>query len=151
MALPALASTDDLEEYSGLSVDETRAEAILAAASTLVRSYTGRTWVGADSAWEDDVTELQQDLVQMVVVGVADRVYRNPTGVTQETSGPFSRSVAAWATSGMFLTDEEKELLPVASSSGVSGLSSIRVEAPRLAAGVPRYADWDYDEGDEGS
>lgn len=140
MALPPLASTDDLEQYSGMSVDPGRATAILAAASTLVRAYTSRTWVGADGEWETGVSEVHQDIVKTVTLTVADRVYRNPTGASQEAVGPFSRSVAAWAAFGMFLTDEEKELLPT--GSGVSGLSSVRVLAPALAAGVPRRAPW---------
>ena len=142
MTLPAIGSIDDFESYSGLSVDVERADASNSAASTLVRSYTGRTWVGADGEWEDDVTDLQRDVVTLVVLTVTDRVYRNPTGVTQQASGPFSNSVAAWAAYGLVLTDDEKALLPVSTGSGIPGLSSIRVEAPRRAAGVPRYADW---------
>lgn len=149
MALPALASFDDLETISGLSLDEDRAEAILSAASTLVRSYTGRTWVGADGEWEESATELQQDIISTVVLAVAERVYRNPAGTTQQATGPFSQSVAAWASYGMVLTDDEKDQLPNPVGSGVRGLSSIRVQAPARAAGAPRatfYSDLEDEE-----
>lgn len=147
--LPPIASLDDLEAWSSAPItNEVRADAILAAASTLVRSATGRAWVGADGEWEDGVSALDRDRVNTVVVTVADRVYTNPSGISQETTGPFSRTVAAWAAFGLELTDAETGMLP-GGSSGIPGLTSIRVAAPAAASGT-RYCDtwwedWDPD------
>lgn len=153
--LPPIASWDDLEAWSSQPISNVeRAEAILAAASTLVRSFTGRMWVDADGEWEEAVTDLQKDQVQTVVVAVAERVYTNPQGATQETVGPFSRSVAAWASLGLSLSDEEKAMLAPSNTSGIPGLSSIRVVAPAAARGTSYCVDWwesELYEGDEGS
>lgn len=149
--LPPLATLDDLEVWSSSVIpNAARAEAILIAASTLVRSTTGRTWVDADEEWEEGVTDLQQDQVRTVVVMVADRVYANPAGVTQEAVGPFSRTVAAWAAYGMELTDTELEMLP-GGSSGIPGLTSIRVVAPAAARGSLYSTAWWECDDEEGS
>lgn len=147
--LPPLASLEDLQEWSSSSItNEGRAEAILTAASTLVRSFSGRMWVDADDEWEDGVTDLEKDQVQTVVLAVADRVYNNPLGAQYQTVGPFARSVAAWATLGLALTDDEKNMLG-GGPQGISGLSSIRVLAP-AAASASRLLSWS-DEEDDGS
>lgn len=116
--LPPLASSDELETWMGVAVSNPdRAEAILAAASTLVRVETGRTWVDEDGATEDDVTTLQMEQVKTVVILVAERVWSNPRGITQQSTGPFSASVAEWAAYGLALTDSEKAMLPTTSGS----------------------------------
>lgn len=152
--LPPIASIDDFETWSSVEITNVvRAEAILCAASTLVRSSTGRTWVDADGEWEEGVTALDQDRVQTVVVTVSDRVYNNSNGTTQETTGPFSRTVAAWAAYGLSLTEAEVGMLP-GGSSGIPGLTSIRVVAPAAARGSLLCTEWwesEADEGDEGS
>lgn len=108
------ASVDDLNAWLEVDVDnDERAEAILAAAYTLVRSKTGRAWVDADGVQLEDVTADDFELVKTVVVQVAARVWLNPQGVTQETTGPFSKSVAAWASLGLSLTEDELAMLPI--------------------------------------
>lgn len=112
MALPPLATIDDLTAWLGSEPsNEDRAEAILAAASTLVRSHTGRTWVGADGEPNTDLTADDLEVAKTVVVTVAARVWTNPNGTTQQTAGPYSQSVAAWAALGLELTKTEKNLL----------------------------------------
>lgn len=113
-------------------VDNPRAEAILAAASTLVRTFTGRVWVDVDDEPDSDEPsyELEFDAAQTVVLIVSQRVYLNPSGTTQETTGPFSRSVAAWSAMGLALSDDEKEMLGGGQPDAIPGLSSIRVVAP---------------------
>lgn len=150
--LPSLATIDDFEEWSSSPVTNlVRADAILAAASTLVRSSTGRAWVDADGEWEDGVTDLQKDQLRTVVVTVTERVYANSGGVTQEAVGPFSRTVAAWAAFGLELTPAEHSMLP-GGSSGIPGLTSIRVVAPATARGDLLYdPTWWEDDEDEGS
>src|SRR5690606_20700568 len=126
LMLPPLAQVDDLEtwmhvEISGSSTS--RAAAILAAASTLVRQHTGRVWVDADGELTDDATDdpVRFDAVQQVVVIVAERVYKNPNGSTQQTTGPFGHSIADWAALGLALRAEEKEMLG-GTSGGIPGL-----------------------------
>lgn len=152
MALPALAELNELEDWLGVSItearDAARAGAILAAASTLVRTHTGRAWVDADGDPEEGIDETKLAAVRQVVVQVADRVYTNPRGATQETAGPFSRSVAAWAAQGMSLTDDEKAMIG-ASTGGIPGLSSIRVVAPAAAAASRRDQWWWLDDEEE--
>lgn len=112
-----LASVDDLSDWMGVDVSNlARAEAILSAASTLVRTRTGRAWVDADGELEDGVTALEMERVKTVVVMVAERVWSNPRGITQQATGPFSQSVAAWSAFGLALTDPEKEMLPTGST-----------------------------------
>jgi hypothetical protein len=142
--LPALASVQDFQTWTGLDeseVDEARALAILHAASTLVRTHTGRVWVDVDEddaeVPEEGVSATKLQAAREVVVMVADRVYHNPRGTTQEAAGPFSRSVAAWAALGLELTANEKAMIG-GSSGGIPGLGSLRVAAPIDAAGVSR-------------
>lgn len=150
MALPSLATADELVTWMGdTELNEDRAEAILAAASTLIRVHTGRVWVDDDGP--EDVDEIKLEAARTVCLTVAERVYNNPKGVTQEAAGPFSRTIAAWAALGLALTDDEKGMLTT-SSQGIPGLSSVRVVAPAHASGVPRMsAWWDEDEVELGS
>lgn len=141
--LPPLASLETLETWMGTSVDSARADAIISAASTLIRSHTGRVWVGAEGV-EDGVTELQLAQVRDVCITVAERVYRNPDGTTHQLAGPYSRSVATWSALGLWLTDAEKARLPGA---GVSGLMSVRVVAPAQARATDPYW-WAEEESD---
>lgn len=112
--MASVASIDDLNAWLGDEVDnEERAEAILVAASALIRSRTGRAWVDADGVQLDDVTDDDFAAVRTVVVQVAARVWLNPQGITQETAGPFSQTIAAWAALGLSLTEDEASMLPI--------------------------------------
>lgn len=111
--MASIAPLDDLETWLGQEIDDAaRAEAILAAASTLVRTRTGQAWVDADGVRLEEVDDDDFEAVRTVVVQVAARVWLNPHGATQQTSGPFSESVAAWASLGLSLTDDERAMLP---------------------------------------
>ena len=117
MALLPLVGFEDFETWASRPVsNKPRAEAIIAAASTLVRTHTGRVWVGADGEVEESATELQLDAVRTVVLQVVDRVYFNPSGNTQQATGPFSSSVSAWYSAGCYLTDDDKTQLPTSTS-----------------------------------
>lgn len=126
--LPALASPADLETWLGQQIEApaaARAQAILHAASTLVRNHTGRPWIvdGDDGPTpEDGVSEVRLDAVRTVVITVAARVYTNPNGTVAQTTGPFSRTVAAWASLGLALSDDERSLL---SGGGFRGLGTV--------------------------
>lgn len=116
MAFPALASIDEFIAWEQSSVTNTeRAEAILVAASTLIRAHTGRVWVDASGEVETGVTEVQRGSVRSVCLQVASRVYNNPLGETQRSVANYSSSVAAWAAQGLVLSDDEKAQLPLAS------------------------------------
>jgi hypothetical protein len=93
-----------------------RAAAILSAASTLVTSRTGQAWVDADGIQLETVDDDDFEAVKTVVVLVAARVWVNPHGATQQATGPFSESVAAWAASGLSLTEDEIAMLPISES-----------------------------------
>lgn len=114
--MASIATVADLEEW--ITVDNvTRAEAILAASSTLVRTRTGQAWVDEAGVQLETVDDDDFEAVKTVVVQVALRVYQNPLGVTQQATGPFSRSVAAWAALGLSLTEDEVAMLPIAADS----------------------------------
>lgn len=127
MSLPLLAAIEDLEAWLGQAVSNPeRADAILTAASTLVRSQSGRTWVGANGEPNEGLTEVQLESARTVVLMVAARVWNNPYGTTQEATGPFSRSVAAWAALGMELTDTERSMLGTSANTGLWSLRTTR-------------------------
>lgn len=137
--MASIATIDDLEPW--LTIDnEDRAEAILAAASTLVRAKTGQAWVDAAGVQLEDVDDDDFAAVKTVVVQVALRVYQNPLGLTQQTTGPFSRSVAAWAALGLSLTDDERSMLPTTIDGNRPGLWTLATT--RTDNGLPdRYLD----------
>lgn len=114
MALPPLAAVDDLAAWVGTIADEERAEAVLAAASTLVRSETRRAWLVDGGDLDDDDPAIDTDdleVARTIVVQAAGRVWRNPGGLIQESTGPFSARFPDWVAEGLRLTDTEKEML----------------------------------------
>lgn len=82
MALPSLATVDDLEVWLGVTFagsESARAGAVLDAASALIRNVARQTWE------DEDVP----DVVASIAVQVAARIWPNPTMVTDDTAGPF--------------------------------------------------------------
>lgn len=114
--MASVGSVDDMALWVEIT-DDDKAEAILAAANTLVRSETGRAWVDAAGVQLEDVTDDDFEAVKTVIIQVALRVWANPLGITQETTGPYSRSMSAWAALGLSLTDAERAMLPIISGS----------------------------------
>lgn len=100
--LPPL--VDTLAAWVGQDIDpaDLRAEAVLSAATALVRGYAGQ-------AWDDDSVP---DDVASIALQVAARVWHNPQGIVSETIDDYSRR---WGgdgeSSGLFLTDFEKTIL----------------------------------------
>lgn len=115
MAAP-LASRTQLEEGLGVEpivgLDATRADAVLARVSSLVRSYAGRMWEAEDPP----------DAVVTVVLDVAQRVYLNPRNTTTTGNGEFA---ATYAIVGLSLTDEEKRAIDQAVGRRRGSLRSI--------------------------
>ena len=137
--MASIATVADLQEW--ITVDNvTRAEAILAAASTLIRAKTGQDWVDAAGVQLTTVDDDDFEAVKTVVVQVALRVYQNPLGITQQSTGPFSRSVAAWSAFGLSLTPDERAMLPTTIDSARPGLWTLGTT--RYDDGLPdRYLD----------
>jgi hypothetical protein len=118
MALPPLATVDDLAAWPGIgtiSTDvEAAAEAVLAAASALVRSDTGRDWLVDVDTFDDAHPPVDDDalaVARTVVVLAAGRVWRNPAGVIHDVTGPLSARFAEWVAEGLLLTPAEKDML----------------------------------------
>lgn len=105
MERPLLATVEDLEFAVGHAIDDDLrefAEWVLRAASARVRSYTGCDFDDPDRVPES---------IRVVVVAVAARVYRNPSGYVQDTTGPFTVRLAERAGDGIYLTGDERETL----------------------------------------
>lgn len=128
MALDPLASTSELEAWLGESVTGSkvaRADALLAGASTLVRSETGRAWVGATGEPEEFEEHHDEiwDALRTVTLQVAARVWRNPRGTVQSTTGPFSDTYDVRVADGLYLTDAERAILGTAVDLAVGDVS----------------------------
>jgi hypothetical protein len=99
--MASLITTDDLSVWLDGTVDEDRAEAVIAAVSSLIRSESGLTW--EDTAVPADIAA--------VAAQVALRVYRNPTGVASETIDGYSARYTDGALAGLYLTPGELRIV----------------------------------------
>ncbi len=115
MALPSLAQVSDLASWVGQEIPDAdpRARAVLSAASALVRAHTGQTWVDEAEALTD-----VPDVVSVVVVQVASRVWLNPAGLTSVTVDDATRRWGEAGATGLYLTESEKNTLADYSASG---------------------------------
>jgi len=115
MPLPSLATTDDLADWLGVTIedDDDRAEAVLRHASTAVRVEAGANWMNSTG----DALEGVPFGIPEIVVQVAARMWVNPSGATSQTTGPFSAEFT-----GLELTDGEKAAIARAiSTAGGAG------------------------------
>lgn len=105
--LPPLATVQELADWVGepIEAEDQQALAYLRAASAVVRAYTGREWLGDDGEADAPAG------VRAVVVQVAARVWRNPEGYIQDTTGPFTVRWSERIAEGVFLTAGEEALL----------------------------------------
>lgn len=109
MSLPTLADPSDLELWLKADFSPTdwaRADLVLDKVSELIRHEAGDlTWVDDDGALSDVPGQIPG-----LALEVAARVWDNPTFKSQSAGGPFSDS---WGPAvGLFLTDEQRALLP---------------------------------------
>lgn len=137
MALPPLVDVTTFGEWLGLTLsgaDETRAEAVLAAVSSLVRAETNLTWVD-----ESEVLETVPDSVHTVVLRVARRVFNNPDSVVQKANGDASVRYADAEAIGLYLNDEDRRLLGRlrAQPRGLWSMSTTRDDPDSDTAYVP--------------
>ncbi|MFC0547050.1 hypothetical protein [Kutzneria chonburiensis] len=93
-----------------------RAEALLADASTLIRTHLG--WLTQDP-------QPVPDAVRLVCLSVALRCFSNPLGITSESVGDYSYRRSSGSVAGMALTSAEIELLGLAT--GHPPVTSVRV------------------------
>lgn len=113
--LPPLATVEALEEWLGEAIpggaDTTRAEAYLVAASNRVRSFTRRDWLLEDDEPDGSTPAIDADDLDLVatsvVVPAAARMWANPSGLLQESAGPFSGRFPEAAARGVYLTEDE--------------------------------------------
>lgn len=114
MSLPALADAQALKVWLGLStIDLDRADAVLEAASAIVRDVAG-----------DDYTDEVPAKVAAITVQVAARMWENPGGLESETAGQWTgRYSREWITQA-----EEQTLAKTKPTSGLWTLSTTRGE-----------------------
>lgn len=126
---PPLVDVVELATRLGLDLTSDvlpRLAAIIDDASALVRAEAQQTWVDEYGDLED-----VPDAVATVTLAVARRVYENKLGVTSETTGPFTIRYSDQAGEGLYLTEQEKELLAryrPSPSPGVWTLPTTRTE-----------------------
>ena len=103
--MPALVSVADLDEWlvDGVQQGEmARANRILSAVSSLVRSEAGRTWDG----------EVVPDDVQAIALDVAAETFLNPERFSSETLGDdYSYRKSSDSLMALTLTREQKSIL----------------------------------------
>ncbi|MDP1793719.1 MAG: hypothetical protein Q8K63_06230, partial [Acidimicrobiales bacterium] len=107
-------------------------------ASILIRAAGGKDYVGDN----DELVDVP-DVVTMVTLRAALRSFTNPTGVTQETAGPFTASFANSSTD-VYLTTAEKALVRQAGGKTVmSTITTTRgcIETGPIACGGYAVAD----------
>ena len=126
MSLPAFASIDDLAAWLGQEIDDaSRADMVLRGASTRVRAFTGRAWMTDVDEFDDADPAIDADdfeVAQTVVLQMAGRVWVNPKGIIHDTTGPYSARWSERVAEGLYLTDEERDMLGRYRTGGRSGL-----------------------------
>lgn len=129
MALPPLAPVSDLAAWVGQVIpdDDPRAGAVLHAASALVRSYTGQTWVEGES-----LSDSLPEVVSAVAVQVAARVWVNPDGLVSASIDDGTRRWGDAGAAGLYLTQHEKDVLGDYIEGGQSDLGSISLTRGRI-------------------
>lgn len=127
MALPPLATVNDLAAWVGQTIEsaDPRGEAVLSAASALVRGYTSQSWVDEHG----DLVETVPDDVAAVVVQVAARAWLNPNpNLRNWNKGPFAEGYFDAASLGLHLTAADKDALAHYRNTGAStGLGTIGI------------------------
>ena len=120
----SLASITDLATRVGetIATNDERAQWFLDTSSSMVRSYSTKTWLNAAGDAVEDVPEE----VRRITTEVAARVWGNPEGLSQETVGPFTGRRPDLFADGFFLTGTEKSQLAKYRGSGF-GLYTIGV------------------------
>jgi len=121
--LPVFATTSDLVTLTGRSFDadsigEPRAALLLEAASAAVRAHAKADW---DNDPPSDV-----EVFRLVTLTVAARVWVNPAGSVQETTGPYSiTNPSDGGVPGIYLTRSERDQIDEAQRNTATARSPI--------------------------
>jgi hypothetical protein len=130
--LPTLATVDQLETRLAQPVpDEDQALALLNYASARIRGWTGKTSL-TDVG---DLVDPLPDGVSQVGVEMVFRAVTNPTGATQDTTGPFSVSFGPDAAQRIYLSKSDKTILR--SRPGLGTISTTRGDVETGTVWVP--------------
>lgn len=119
MADVALAALTDLSARGVNVSDASRAQAAIEDVSNLIHHYTVNAWIDADTG---ELVDSIPGVVRTICCNAAQRVLRNPLGVTQqsESAGPFSQGVQfADSSSDAYL--RAHEITQLRTAAGVSG------------------------------
>lgn len=123
MSVPSLATIADLTARMGDVGDVSRAMARLADASALIRAEASpEDWLTVDG-----LLESVPPLIVTICCGVAQRVLDNPAGLSAESLGTYSATIANSSTD-VYLTKAERRL--VRKVAGALTIGSIEFQTP---------------------
>lgn len=131
MSAPII-TPDDLATFLGTTVNEDRALAIIADAQALCEAIVSIPFPAPPAV----PTRFLPVGAEAVVRRVAVRAYVNPTGVTQETIGPYTVQRHAM---GVYLTAGDRRTLR--SLAGGGGAFSVNMTPAGAMSAIPP---WDY-------
>lgn len=143
--LPAFASVDDLKARVPGGIeddDQTRAQAVLNGASSLIRAEAGQSWVDEDGALALPSGEdaWKADALVFVCLGAALRSFLNPqnlTGESEAVDGYNHAEQFAIASPDVYLTKSERNI--VNRVAGKLGLGAFSVDT--VGCSVDVHAD----------
>lgn len=134
--LPALATLDDLAGRMTI-VDETRAQAALDAASTIIRAEVDPiTWVTGGAIDED-----LPAIIRTICLDLAQDRYENPSGTRSETIGGYSYTNSGETTGGRALSTLQRT--QIRRAAGLPNAGTITLESAHPLAGETVYLDVD--------
>jgi hypothetical protein len=122
MSEPTLATIAELSARTGEISDLSRALALLADASALIRAEANYTWIDADGE-----PETVPALIVMVCCKVVERVLSNPDGLSGEAIGGYSAQFSN-ASTDVYLTKQERRL--VRKAAGTTPIGTIELQTP---------------------
>ena len=127
MALPSLASLEELTRRLGVALNEAeqeRAQAALDDASALIRAEAATTWT--DTADPPTLANVPA-IVESITLSVARRAYENPSAHADKRVDDISVTYDRRRGEGaVYLTSAERRA--VRKAAGVSGVSTIELE-----------------------
>lgn len=120
-----LADVEDLAARLGQTLtvgttDYKRAQGNIEDVSALVLNESGQDW---------DQGNLPP-VVKTIVLRAAERAFRNPSGAISRTMGPFAEGWSGSAATGVYLTDDEKDILDGLSAVDHGGVIMVAIDNP---------------------
>lgn len=130
--LPAFATIDEFIDRlpGGLDNDDLlRAQAAIDDASTVIRSFAGKTWCNDAGTAVDfgDLAQYHQDEIVRITISAARRAFTNPEGATEMTLGDTSIGLSD-SSSDVYLTAAEKAAVRRAAgiTAGITTIATTR-------------------------